>query len=187
MTEPKISIHSSPQSGASNPAIPFAVYVLGFGIFAMVTSEFQISGMLTVMAADLGVSISQVGYLVSIYAFAMTFGGSLLAMALFRTSPKKSLMLLYIIFISGESLGALSQSYFTLAAARLITGAVSGAFFGTVIAICVQLVAEHQREWATSLVLAGIMVGATLGLPMANLIGVHLGWWESSELLPFLP
>ncbi|CAI1034415.1 MFS transporter [Serratia ficaria] len=179
MAEPKISIRSGPQSGSADSVIPFAVYVLGFGIFAMVTSEFQVSGMITVMAVDLGVNISQIGYLVSIYAFAMAFGGPLLAMALLRTSPKKSLMFLYIIFIGGESLGALSQSYYTLAAARLITGAVSGAFFGTALAICVQLVAERQRGWATSLVLAGIMVGTVLGLPMANLIGAHLGWRES--------
>ncbi|CAH2801038.1 MAG: hypothetical protein CBARDCOR_5856 [uncultured Caballeronia sp.] len=36
--------------------LPFAIYVLGFGIFAMVTSEFRVSGMITVMATDLTVS-----------------------------------------------------------------------------------------------------------------------------------
>ncbi|WP_454727033.1 MULTISPECIES: MFS transporter [Cupriavidus] len=178
MTAPKIDMTSKPAEGPS-PTPPFAIYVLGFGIFAMVTSEFQVSGMVTVMASDLGVTISRIGYLVSIYAFSMAFGGPLLAVALLKAPPKRALMILFMVFIGGEYLGAIAQSYHALAMARLITGAVSGAFFGTALAICVQLSAEHQRGWATSIVLAGIMIGTVLGLPMANLIGANLGWRES--------
>lgn len=169
--------HACPQE--ARQSFPLAIYILGFGIFAMVTSEFQVSGMISVMAADLRVSISQIGYLVSIYAFAMAFGGPLLTMALLKTPPKNALLTLYLIFIAGESLGAVAQSYHMLVAARLVTGAVSGAFFGTALAICVQLVEKERRGWATSIVLAGIMVGTVLGLPMANMIGNHLGWRES--------
>lgn len=161
------------------PGTPFAIYVLGFGIFAIVTSEFQVSGMMPVMAAELSVSISRVGYLVSLYSFAMAVGGPLLAMVLLKTPLKTALMMLYAVFIVGESLGALAQSYTLLAAARLITGAASGAVFGIALAICVQLVSEAQRGWATSIVLAGIMTGTVLGLPMANMIGTHWGWRES--------
>ncbi|WP_045957335.1 MFS transporter [Xenorhabdus poinarii] len=46
---------------SKNEVLPFAVYILTFGIFAMVTSEFQVAGMIPVMASDLGVSISQAG------------------------------------------------------------------------------------------------------------------------------
>ncbi|TQI81262.1 putative MFS family arabinose efflux permease [Serratia fonticola] len=160
-------------------ALPVAIYLLCLGIFAMVTSEFQVSGMIPVMADDLGVTISQVGYLVSIYAFAMAFGGPLLAIGLLKIAPKTALLFLYLIFICGEVLGALAHSYEALVVARLITGSASGAFFGVALAICVQLVAESLRGWAVSIVLAGIMVGTVLGLPMANLIGTHFGWRES--------
>ncbi|PHM46325.1 CmrA [Xenorhabdus mauleonii] len=159
--------------------IPFAIYILTLGIFSMVTSEFQVSGMVPIMAYDLGVSISQIGYLVSLYALSMTFGGPLLAIALLKQPPKKVLMTLYIIFIAAEILGALANSYFILAIARIITGAVSGAFFGVALAICVELVPTEQRGWAVSIVLSGIMVGTILGLPMANLIGTYAGWRES--------
>src|SRR6218665_43495 len=113
------------------PTLPLAIYVLGFGIFAMVTSEFQVSGMLTVMAADLGVPIPQIGYLVSMYGCAMAFGGPLLTVALLKKPPKAALLTLYAIFICGESLGALSQSYSILAAARMVTGTLSYSFFLT--------------------------------------------------------
>ncbi len=163
----------------SDNKIPFVIYILSFGIFAMVTSEFQISGMVNVMASDLNVSISQIGYLVSIYAFAMAIGGPLLTAIFLKKNPKTVLIILFILFIIGESLGAISQSYHLLVIARLITGAVSGAFFGTAIAICVQLVNERNRGWATSIVLSGIMIGTVIGLPLANVIGDNLGWRES--------
>lgn len=159
--------------------IPVAIYILSFGIFAMVTSEFQISGMVNIMASDLNVSISQIGYLVSIYAIAMAIGGPLLTVIFLKKNPKTVLIILFILFIIGESLGAISQSYSLLIFARLITGAVSGAFFGTAIAICVQVVSESNRGWATSIVLAGIMIGTVIGLPLANVLGDHYGWRES--------
>ena len=160
----------------SRKSLPAAVYVLSFGIFAMVTSEFQVSGMINVMAADLSVPISEIGYLVTWYACGMAFGGPLLTFCLIHKSPKISLLALYVTFVIGEILGALSHSYQLLVIARIITGAVSGAFFGTAIAICVQLVADERRGWAISIVLAGIMIGTVIGLPMANLTGMYLGW-----------
>lgn len=145
----------------------------------MVTSEFQVSGMVPIMAADLGVRVPDIGYLVSVYAFAMALGGPLLAIALLKVAPKKSLLLLYGIFIAGEVLGALSASYGMLILARLITGAVSGAFFGVAIALAIQMTPEAKRGWAISIVLAGIMVGTVIGLPLASFIGTHLGWRDS--------
>ncbi|OKP01232.1 MFS transporter [Xenorhabdus eapokensis] len=164
---------------AKHKSIPLAIYILTIGIFAIVTSEFQVTGMIPIMAYDLGVSISQIGYLVSLYALAMAFGGPLLAIGLLKTPPKTALIILYVTFITGEIIGALANSYPMLMIARIITGAVSGAFFGVALAICVEIVKEQQRAWAISIVLFGIMLGTILGLPMANLIGTHVGWRES--------
>ncbi|PHM68302.1 MFS transporter [Xenorhabdus sp. KJ12.1] len=182
--------------------IPLSIYILAFGVFAMVTSEFQVTGMVTIMADDLNVSISEIGYLVSLYALAMTFGGPLLTLGLLKTPPKTALLTLYLIFIIGEILGALADSYTVLAIARVITGAVSGAFFGMSVSICAEIVSEQQRGWAISIVLSGIMIGTILGLPIANLIGTYIGWrisfWTTTALatvagiislfwLPFIP
>jgi DHA1 family inner membrane transport protein len=179
MTNLKSTSIDTSVSNTPSRSLPTAIYVLSFGIFAMVTSEFQVSGMINVMAADLAVSISQIGYLVAWYACAMAFGGPLLTILLLSKPPKVALLILFVVFIISETLGAFSHNYQSLVVARLITGAVSGAFFGTAIAICVQLVTDERRGFAISIVLAGIMIGTVIGLPMANLIGVYLGWRES--------
>ncbi|OTA14867.1 CmrA [Xenorhabdus vietnamensis] len=179
MENPRPNIANHCRTTAKHKSLPLAIYILTIGIFAMVTSEFQVTGMVPIMAYDLGVSISQIGYLVSLYALAMAFGGPLLAMGLLKTPPKRALIILYMIFIIGEVVGALANSYLMLMAARITTGAVSGAFFGVTLAICVEIAEEKHRGWAISIVLSGIMLGTILGLPMANLIGTYVGWRES--------
>ncbi|MGW1839176.1 MFS transporter [Streptomyces sp. BBFR2] len=163
----------------SRTTMPLTVYVLGLGIFAMVTSELQVSGLMPVMAQGLDVPIPKIGYLISFYAFAMAVGGPLLAIALLKLRHKTSLMVLFVTFVIGEALAAVSQGYVVMVLARIITGAVSGAFFGVALAVCVEVVDEKLRGRATSIVLGGLMVGTVLGLPGANLIGQHWGWRAS--------
>lgn len=81
--------------------MPRAVYVLALGIFAMVTSEFVVAGLMPQMAEGLGVSIPQVGYLITAFAFAMSVGGPLLMVFVMRMRPKPALMLLFGIFLAG--------------------------------------------------------------------------------------
>ncbi|PSJ47776.1 MFS transporter [Zobellella endophytica] len=163
--------------------IPVSVYLLAFGIFAMISCELQVLGMMPLMARDLELSISQVGYLVSLYAAAMAIGGPLLTLLLSAQPPKRAIYLLYTIFILGESLGALSDSYGLVVVSRLVTGAVSGAFFGIAIGMCGRLVPPGLAIRAVAVVLAGIMVGTILGLPLASLVGEHYGWRASFWLV----
>ncbi|WP_445398780.1 MFS transporter [Zobellella sp. An-6] len=164
-------------------SIPVSVYLLAFGIFAMISCELQVLGMMPLMARDLDLSIPQVGYLVSLYAAAMAIGGPLLTLLLAAQPPKRAIYLLYAIFILGESLGALSCSYGQLVVSRLVTGAVSGAFFGIAIGMCGRLVLPGLAIRAVAIVLAGIMVGTILGLPLASLVGEHYGWRASFWLV----
>ncbi len=60
--------------------MPFAVYVLGLAVFAQGTSEFMLSGLVSGIAADLGVSLSS-GLLTSAFAVGMVVGAPLMALA----------------------------------------------------------------------------------------------------------
>lgn len=174
------------QTTTSERTMPWAIYILSFGIFALITSELQVTGMLTVMAKDLGVSISQVGYLVSVYAGAMAIGGPVLTLLLLRLSPRIALLVLYGVFIVSQSLGAVADSYGLLMLARILTGATAGAFIGISLSISVRVVSAQLRGRAVAIVLAGIMLGTTIGLPLSSVIGEHYGWrpsfWSTSVL-----
>lgn len=163
--------------------MPLAVFVLGFGIFSMTSSEFMMSGLMPQVAEGLGVSIVEVGYLISTFAIGMVIGGPLLAFALLKLSKKKALLVLTAIFVVGDVLGALAPSYAVMVVARLITGVASSAFFGTSLAVAAELVPANQRGRASSIVLGGLMVGTVFGLPLATAVGQFAGWRASFWLI----
>jgi MFS transporter, DHA1 family, inner membrane transport protein len=117
--------------------VPRAVYVLALGIFAMVTSEFVVAGLMPQIASGLDVSIPQVGYLITAFAVAMALGGPVLTVLAMRLRPKTALLLLFAVFLAGNVLAATASGYPTM---LLVTGAASQAFFGVAVSVCVVLV-----------------------------------------------
>lgn len=159
-----------------SPTIPAAVWALAFGVFALVTSEFQISALMTLISEDLHISLPLTGYLITVYALAMAVGGPLLTMLLLRQPPRITLFLLLTLFILSQTLAALAPNYLVLTLARVLTGAVAGAFIGAAVGSSVKLVAAELAPKAITVVLTGLMAGTVLGLPLANLIGNLAGW-----------
>lgn len=166
--------------------MPRAVYVLALGIFAMVTSEFAVAGLMPDMARGLDVTIPQVGYLITAFAVAMAVGGPLLTVALLRRPQKTALMVVFAVFLAGNVLAATAPGYGVMMLARVITGTASQAFFGVALSMCARLTRPEIRGRAIGVVMNGLMLGTLLGLPVSTLIGEHLGWraafWAISVL-----
>ncbi|MFE0101239.1 MFS transporter [Streptomyces sp. NPDC059009] len=156
--------------------MPRAVYVLALGIFAMVTSEFVVAGLMPQMADGLDATIPQVGYLITAYAAAMAIGGPFLTVALLKMRQKSALMVLFAVFLGGNVLAALAPDYWTMLVARLITGVASQAYFGVAISLCARLTRPEVRGRAVAVALNGLMLGTLLGLPLSTVIGEHFGW-----------
>ncbi|QDQ15370.1 MFS transporter [Streptomyces spectabilis] len=156
--------------------MPRAVYVLALGIFAMVTSEFVVAGLMPQMADGLGATIPEIGYLITAFAIAMAFGGPFLTAALLKLEQKRALMVIFAVFLTGNVLAALAPDYATMLVARVITGVASQAFFGVGISLSTQLARPEIRGRAVAVALNGLMLGTLLGLPLATVVGEHLGW-----------
>jgi len=157
-------------------SIPKPVYLMTLGIFVMVCSELLVSGLMPQMSRDLGVTIPQIGYLVTAFALAMAVGGPPLTLSVQRLRTNYALLLLFIVFFVGNALAATSTSYGTMLVGRLVTGAASGAFFGIALSATAQITAPELRGRATSLALQGLMLGTALGLPLSTLVGDRFGW-----------
>lgn len=162
---------------SSSPSrLPAAVYTLGFGVFALVTSEFQVAALMNIMTTDLHITLPMTGYLITVYALAMAIGGPLLALLLLKHPPRRSLLILLTLFIASQALGAVAGSYLPLVIARILTGAVAGAYIGCAVSTGVKLVPEQKIPAAITVVLGGLMIGTVIGLPLASFIGNLAGW-----------
>ncbi|MGP3977559.1 MFS transporter [Streptomyces sp. 8N114] len=156
--------------------MPLTVYLMAAGIFSMVTSEFLVAGLMPQIGDGLDVTVSQVGYLVTAFAAAMTVGGPFLAAGVLRLRPKSALLLLFGIFLAGNVLAAVASSYAVMLVARLVTGTASAAFLGAAISLSVRLVRPELAGRAVSVALNGLMLGTLLGLPISTFIGERYGW-----------
>ncbi|WP_369206229.1 MFS transporter [Streptomyces sp. PU-14G] len=156
--------------------MPLTVYLMAAGIFAMVTSEFLVAGLMPQIAEGLDVTLSQVGYLVTAFAAAMSLGGPFLAAGVLKLRPKRALAVVFAVFLAGNVLAALAPGYAVMLVARLVTGTASAAFLGAAISLSVRLVRPEQAGRAVSVALSGLMLGTLLGLPLSTFVGDRFGW-----------
>lgn len=164
------------------------IYLLGLTIYALGTSEFMVAGMMPSLTQALGISVVEVGHLISLYAAGMVVGGPVLTALLLqlRVPNKGALLTLLALYAAAQSVAAIADSFALLASARVMTGVFGAACFGVSLAICADAVAPEQRGRAASIVLGGLMLAAVLGVPMATLIDLHWGWRASFWLVVIL-
>nr|WP_276209359.1 MFS transporter [Streptomyces harenosi] len=159
---------------------------MALGIFAMVTSEFVVAGLMPQMADGLDTTVPRIGYLITAFAVAMAAGGPFLTVALMKLPPRRALMVLFAVFLTGNVLAATATGYGVMMAARIITGVASQAFFGIGISLCARLTRPEVRGRAMAVAMNGLMLGTLLGLPLSTLVGERYGWraafWAISAL-----
>jgi DHA1 family inner membrane transport protein len=154
----------------------FPLLVLSGAIFVSVSSEFLPTGLLPDMAADLGVSESRVGLLVTLFAVTVVVSTVPLT-ALTRRFDRKSLMVVLLgVFALANVLAALAPSYELLAGARVLGGLAHGLFWAVTGPYAARLVPRHQLARAVSLTNAGGTFAFILGVPFGTALGQALGW-----------
>ncbi|MGW2825525.1 MFS transporter [Streptomyces sp. NPDC001443] len=156
--------------------MPLALLALAVGAFGIGTTEFLMMGLLPDVADDLRVSIPGAGHLVSAYALGVVIGAPLLAAVTARRSRRTVLIALMVLFVAGNALSALAPDYDWLLAARFLSGLPHGAFFGVGAVVATGLVAPERKARSVSLMFLGLTVANVAGVPVATLMGQHLGW-----------
>ncbi|MBZ9736468.1 MFS transporter [Mesorhizobium sp. CA18] len=159
--------------------MPLALYALTAGAFGIGVTEFVIMGLLLDVSADLGVSISAAGLLISGYALGVVVGAPLLG-ALTGRLPRKTLLLaLMVVFTVGNLACALAPDYWTLMAARVLTAFAHASFFGIGSVVATSLVAPNRKASAIALMFTGLTVANILGVPFGTWLGQAYGWRSS--------
>ncbi|MFE9018436.1 MFS transporter [Streptomyces sp. NPDC007808] len=156
--------------------MPLALLALAVGAFGIGTTEFVMMGLLPEVANDLGVSIPTAGHLVSAYALGVVIGAPLLA-AVTAHLPRRTVLIgLMGLFLAGNALSAFAPDYHWLVAARFLSGLPHGAFFGVGAVVATSMVAPERKARSVSLMFLGLTVANVAGVPVATLLGQHLGW-----------
>ena len=103
---------------------------LAAGAFALGFAEFVLMGIITNVAAGVGVTVPEAGGFISAYAIGVCIGTLILVFG-HSIAPKRLLMAFMLLCFMGNAMAALAPSAGMLTVARFISGMPHGAFFGT--------------------------------------------------------
>ena len=167
---------------ATAPASPHpfaavaALAALGGAAFCFVTGENLPVGLLPQLSAGLGVSLSAIGLLVTIYAVVVVAVSAPLT-HLTRHVPRRPLLSgLLATFVLATLAASAAPSYGWLVVARVVIALAQAIFWSIVAVVAVGLVPPRYRGRAVAGVFAGSSIALILGVPAGTWIGQQAGW-----------
>lgn len=156
------------------PAAP--LLALAIGVFVALTAEVLPVGVLSRVAADLGVGVGAAGLLVSAYAVVVMVGSIPLSWVLARW-PRRLVLCGLLLGYAVTSAGfAAAPSYPVALAVRLVAGLVHAGFFASVFSAVADVSPPARRGRATALVTLGVTGGLALGVPGGAALAALVGW-----------
>ncbi|MET3369831.1 UNVERIFIED_CONTAM: DHA1 family inner membrane transport protein [Jeotgalibacillus campisalis] len=156
--------------------MPAGLIALALGGFGIGLTEFVIMGLLPEVAADFKVSEASAGWFISGYALSVTVGALLVTAAVTRLPRKPVLVGLLVLFIAGNFLSAIADSYAAMMIGRIIAALCHGAFFGIGSVVAASLVPAHKKAGAIAVMFTGLTAANVLGVPFGTLLGLNFGW-----------
>ncbi|MFI9051151.1 Cmx/CmrA family chloramphenicol efflux MFS transporter [Streptomyces sp. NPDC053427] len=156
--------------------MPFTVHLLALAVFAQGSSEFMLSGLVSDIAHDLGVSLPAAGALTSAFAVGMIIGAPLMAILSLRWPRRRALLAFLVTFLLVHVLGAVTTSFAMLLATRFVAALANAGFLAVAVATASALAAPNAKGRATSVLLGGVTVACIAGVPAGAWLGQLWGW-----------
>jgi MFS transporter, DHA1 family, inner membrane transport protein len=139
------------------------------------TGAFVIGGILSPIAQQLGISVPTAGQAMTAYALSTALLAPVVLLATGRWPRKRALLLALALFTLGNLLCALSDSFATLIAGRVLMGV--GAVFTPIAAgIAVASVEPARRGKALALTFLGMSLSYAIGVPLGSWLGLAYEW-----------
>ncbi|NDU77909.1 MFS transporter [Actinomadura sp. DSM 109109] len=167
---------ASRRVAVSGGRLPLGVYLLAFSLFAMGSAEFLLAGVLPEIAADLRISLSSAGALISAFAAGVVVGGPPLAVLTLRWPRRVTLVATQAVFAVSLAAGLLTDGYVVLLATRFLCGLAYAGYWAVAAVTAVGLVTPDRTARASGVVVSGLSLAMVAGGPVGALLGYYTGW-----------
>ncbi|MDR6724593.1 DHA1 family putative efflux transporter-like MFS transporter [Paenibacillus amylolyticus] len=152
------------------------IYILALAVFLIGTIEYIITGVIEMIAADLGVLTSEAGLLVTVFALAAAIVAPIMITLTINLDRKKLLMTTLGIFIASNGLMFLDLTYEAMLWIRIVQGASGGMATVVAMAVATRLVQQERRGNAIGVILMGLSSSLVLGVPIGTFFSEMFGW-----------
>ncbi|GHH83334.1 MFS transporter [Kitasatospora indigofera] len=178
-TQLPVDIQAEPDDNkqAENEKLPvLALLALATAVFITCLTETLPAGVLPAMSADLGVSESAMGQSVTIYAIGTALTAIPLTVATAAWRRKRLLLTAMAAFAVANTVTALSTNYPLTMAGRFVAGVAAGLAWALLAGYARRLAPVHLQGKAIAIVMTGIPVALSLGVPAGTYLGKVFGW-----------
>lgn len=156
--------------------LPGWLFVLFLALLATATDEFIIAGVLKTIAADLDVSVSAAGQLVTVFAVLYALGAPTLAV-LFERFPKRTVMIVgLLVFVLANAAAAVAPGYWFLMAVRIVAALSAAIVTSAAFTTTAMGAPEGMQGRYLGVVTAGMTAALFTGVPLGSWLGGVFGW-----------
>lgn len=155
--------------------LPAGVYLLSFSLFAMGSAEFLLAGVLPAVAADLDVTLSSAGFLITAFALGVVLGGPPFAVLSLRWPRRTTLVATQAVFAASIAAGLLG-GYQVLLLTRVVSGVAYAGFFAVAAVTAISLVTPDRNARASGVVVTGLSIAMVAGGPAGTLLSNFTQW-----------
>jgi predicted MFS family arabinose efflux permease len=166
------------------PKLPLgALLALTTAAFVTVLTEALPAGVLPAMSAGLGVREAATGQLVTVYAIGTALTAIPLSAATSGWRRKRLLLAGVAGFAVANTVTALSTNYPLTLGARFVAGVAAGVVWALLAGYARRLAPEPVQGKAIAVVMTGIPLALSLGVPAGTFLGGVFGWQVTFSIM----
>ena len=154
----------------------FCVALLVLLAFALGCTEFAPIGIEPELAAAFGVSLADIGQLISIFALTYAVATPVLAFVTGRFRRFTMLVVYAAVFIAGNVLATFAMDMGALYLSRIVCGCVSGAFLAVGVTFLPELVSPSKTSLAVAVVYGSFSVAMVLATSAGKMLADAFDW-----------
>lgn len=167
--------------------LPLAgLLALAMAGFITILTEALPAGLLPQMSADLAVTPSAIGQLVTLYAVGSLVAAIPLTAATRRFRRKAVLLCAIAGFAAVNTITALTDSYAVMLFARFFAGVSAGLLWALIAGHAARMATEPLRGQAIAIAMVGTPLALSLGIPAGTMIGTMVGWRSTFSIMSVL-
>ncbi|WP_273728159.1 MFS transporter [Brucella gallinifaecis] len=153
-----------------------ALLALSMAGFITILTEALPAGLLPQMSADLGVSPSAVGQLITVYAVGSLLAAIPLTAATQRFRRKPLLICAIAGFAVVNTVTSITDNFAIMLLARFFAGVSAGLLWAMIAGYAARMVPYKLKGRAIAVAMVGTPLALSLGIPAGTLIGSEIGW-----------
>ncbi len=158
------------------PYEKFVITILSLLQFTVILDFMVLSPLGAILMPEMGISTSQFGLAVSVYAFSAGTSGLLAAGFADSFDRKKMLLFFYLGFVSGTLFCGVAHTYPMLLCARMITGIFGGVIGSISMAIITDAFRMEVRGRVMGFVQMSFAASQILGIPIGLYLATNISW-----------